>query len=91
MGVASVAHADVRFAPGRSSGDDVDVRRRLDAAAYLICTRKRFELSLGYERNPALTKWGCQPREAESLRVFFGGADVTLGVAFGPSDDRMPI
>jgi hypothetical protein len=48
MGVASVlAHADVRSAPSRSSGEDVDDRRWLDAAAYLICTQKRFELSPG--------------------------------------------
>jgi len=48
MGVASVlAHADVRSAPGRSSGDDLDVRRRLVVAAYLICTQTRFELSRG--------------------------------------------
>jgi len=52
MGVASVlAHADVRSAPGRSSGKDVDDRRQLDAAAYLICTQKRFDLSLGCKRN----------------------------------------
>jgi len=69
MGVASVlTHADVRSAPGRSSGEDVDDRRQLVAAAYLICTRKRFELSPGCERNPALTDSGCQPRVAESLR-----------------------
>ena len=72
---------------GRSSGEDVEDRRRLDAAAYLICTQKWFELSPGCERNPALTKSGCQPREAESLRVSGGGAGVTLGVAFGPADE----
>jgi len=54
MGVASLlAHADLRSAPGRSSGKDVDDRRRLDAAAYLICTQNRFVLSPGRERNPA--------------------------------------
>lgn len=54
MGVAFVlTHAGVRSAPGRSSGDDVDERRPLDAAAYLICARKQFELSPGCERNPA--------------------------------------
>ena len=47
--------------------------------------RKRFELSPGCERNPALTESGCQPREAESLRVSGGGASANLGVAFEPS------
>lgn len=51
-GVGSVARADVRSASGRSSGEDVDDRCRLDAAAYLICTRFEFELSSCYERNP---------------------------------------
>ena len=61
MGVASVlAHADVRSAPGRSSGEDVKVCRRLGAAAYWICTRKRFELSPGCERDPALTELACE-------------------------------
>jgi len=90
MGVASVlAHADVRSATGRSSGEDVEHRSWLDPAAYRICTRIRFELSPGCERNPALTKSECQPREAESLRVSGGGASVTPGVAFGPSDEAL--
>lgn len=45
-----------------------------------------FVFSPGRERNPALTKSGCQPREAEGLRVSGGGAGATLGVAFGASD-----
>ena len=60
MGVASVlAHADVRFAPGRSSGKDVKDSRRIDTATYLIYTRTRFELSPGRESNPVLTKSAC--------------------------------
>ena len=45
--------------------------------------RNRFESHLGCERNPALTKSGCQPREAESLRVSGEGASVNVGVASG--------
>jgi hypothetical protein len=44
------------FPTGASSGEDGDDRRQLDASAYLICTRKRFELSPGRRRNPALDR-----------------------------------
>ena len=49
----------------------------------------RFELSPGCERNPALTEAGCQPREAESLRVSRGRAGVNVGVAVGPTDEAL--
>ena len=46
----------------------------------------RFDLPAGSERNPALTESGCEPREAESLRVSRGGASVNLGVTLGPAE-----
>jgi len=56
MGVASVAHADVRSAPGRSSGNNVDVRRRFDAAAIPDMYAKMVRtVARGSERNPFWT------------------------------------
>jgi hypothetical protein len=50
---------------------------------YLICTQDGFDLSSGRGRNPASSKSACEPREAESLRVFGGAAAATVEVAAG--------
>lgn len=51
-----MAHADVRSAPGRSSGEDVDARCRLGPATLSDMYAKRVQVVAGVRTKPRVNR-----------------------------------